>query len=44
VILKGKVRSFAEKEDAENAAWNAPGVNLVDSKLEIEEPVYAFEE
>lgn len=44
VILSGKVRSFAEKEDAENAAWNAPGVNLVDSKLEIEEPAYAFEE
>jgi osmotically-inducible protein OsmY len=44
VILRGKVRSFAEKEDAENAAWNAPGVNLVDSKLEIEEPAYAFEE
>lgn len=44
VILRGKVRSYAEKEDAENAAWNAPGVNLVDSKLEIEEPSYAFED
>ena len=44
VILRGKVRSIAEKEDAENAAWNAPGVNLVDSKIEIEEPSYAFED
>ena len=36
VILRGKVRSFAERDDAEIAAWNAPGVNSVESKLEIE--------
>ena len=44
VILKGKVRSFAEKEDAEDAAWAAPGVLKVVSKLEIEEPEYTFYE
>ena len=43
VILRGKVRSIAEKEDAENAAWFASGVTNVESKLEIEEPEYAFD-
>ena len=36
VILNGKVRSFAEKEDVEDAAWCAPGVNRVESHLEVE--------
>ena len=42
VTLRGNVRSYTEKEDAENAAWNAPGVTSVESKIEIEEPEYAF--
>jgi osmotically-inducible protein OsmY len=44
VILKGKVRSFAEKDDAENAVWAAPGIISVENKLSIEEPAYAFED
>jgi osmotically-inducible protein OsmY len=44
VILHGNVRSFAEKQDAETAAWNAPGVTSVESHLNIEEPAFAFED
>lgn len=44
VILRGMVRSLAEKEDAETAAWNAPGVTVVENRLLLEEPEYAFEE
>lgn len=40
VILQGKVRSFSEKEDAEDAAWSAPGVLKVENRLEVEEPVH----
>lgn len=39
VVLKGKVRSFAEKRDAESAAWQAPGVRKVENKLEVERPL-----
>lgn len=43
VILHGKVRSFAEKEDIESAVWCAPGVNKVESYLEVEPAeVYTF--
>ena len=36
VILKGEVRNFDERTDAEDAAWAVPGVNNVDNRLTIE--------
>lgn len=44
VTLRGTVRSIAEREDAENAAWFAPGVISVVNNIEIEVPEYEFEE
>jgi len=34
-ILKGKVRSWAEKQEAERTAWLAPGVTSVDDQIKV---------
>ena len=39
VTLHGRVRTWIEKEDAENVAWSSPGVLLVDNQIEIDTEV-----
>lgn len=35
VILSGNVHSWAERQEAERAAWAAPGVSLVEDRLSV---------
>jgi osmotically-inducible protein OsmY len=42
VILRGTVRTLAEKRDAEDAAWRAPGVTRVENELVVDLAVPAM--
>jgi osmotically-inducible protein OsmY len=35
VILKGTVRSWIEREEAERVAWSAPGITYVDDRIVV---------
>ena len=35
VTLKGTVRAWAERQEAERAAWRAPGVTMVDNRITV---------
>jgi len=40
VKLQGKVRTWAERQEAENAVWSLPGITLVDNKIEVDPALY----
>lgn len=40
-VKNGGMRSLAEKKNAEDAAWMAPGVILVVNELRVDVPVFA---
>lgn len=47
VVLHGRVRSWAEKEEAEKAAWRSPGVSEVVNEIRVDpmlQDTRAFEE
>jgi len=35
VIRRGRVRAWAEREEAERAAWRAPGVTWVENLISV---------
>jgi osmotically-inducible protein OsmY len=41
VTLRGTVRSWLERHEAEKAAWAAPGVTAVHNHITVETPAYA---
>jgi len=43
VVLRGSVRSYWEREEAEAAAWAAPGVTRVDSRIEVAVPTDEYD-
>jgi len=41
VILRGTVRSWAERQEAERAAWAAPGVTKVENRITVDPEAFA---
>jgi osmotically-inducible protein OsmY len=39
VILRGTVRSYAEKKAAEETAWSAPGITEVENRIVVSPPL-----
>ena len=36
VVLRGMVRSWAERQEAERVAWAAPGITKIDNRIVIQ--------
>lgn len=43
VLLKGHVRSWTERKDAEDAAWSIRGIKEVENRIEVEKEIYTGE-
>ena len=41
--LTGRVRSWSEKNDAENATWKAQGITSIENKLIVDSEVYSYQ-
>lgn len=41
-VLTGRVRSWSEKNDAEDAVWKAQGITSIENKLIIDSGVYVY--
>jgi len=39
VVLRGRVRSLAERAEAEREAWSAPGVTQVENRIQVTEEI-----
>jgi osmotically-inducible protein OsmY len=44
ITLTGKVRTWAERNDAEDAAWSLPGAITVDNKIEVDTSILVHAE
>lgn len=40
-VLRGKVRSWIEKKDAESIVWSSPGINAIENLIEVSNPYLA---
>jgi hypothetical protein len=44
VILRRTVKSHAQRDDAEIAAYSSPGILQIDNRINIDTPEYSYEE
>lgn len=42
IKLQGKVKTWAERQEAENAVWSLPGITLVDNNIEVDPAAHSL--